>query len=159
MLKWDETLWADNFRKRAVDMWSLAYGTNESTDVSQPIEEYESKLRQTIARFKRAAPQASCVLIGPGDVPQRDANREMIHWSARPRMLQIIDVQRRVAYESGCGFWDAMAFMGGPGSMHRWATSHPPMASRDHVHLTKRGYTRMGMSFTDSMMAGYDREG
>ena len=49
--------------------------------------------------------------------------------------------------------------MGGPNTMHTWATSKPQMASRDHIHLTKRGYVRMGMALTDALMVGYDREG
>ena len=44
-----------------------------------------------------------------------------------------------------------------PASMHTWATSRPQMASKDHIHLTKRGYVRMGMVLTDALMAGFDR--
>ena len=56
----------------------------------------------------------------------------------------------------GCGFWDALAFMGGAGSMHVWATSQPPMAKKDHIHLTRRGYVRMGMALTDALMASFE---
>ena len=40
--------------------------------------------------------------------------------------------------------------------MHTWATSKPSMAKRDHIHLTRRGYVRMGMALTDALMAGYE---
>jgi hypothetical protein len=30
------------------------------------------------------------------------------------------------------------------------------MASRDHIHFTRRGYVRVGMAITDAIMAGYD---
>ena len=42
--------------------------------------------------------------------------------------------------------------------MHLWATSRPLMASRDHIHFTRRGYVRLGMALADAMMAGYDAQ-
>ena len=153
MLNWDEALWSDYIRDRPPDLWTLAYGTNETTDVDQPIEDYVDRLRQVIMRFRNAAPEASCLLIGPGDFPRKLDDES---WVPRPRLAQIVEAQRNVAYEMGCGYWDALAFMGGTGSMHTWATSSPQMGSRDHIHLTKRGYVRMGMGVTDAMMAGFD---
>ena len=138
---------------RPPDLWTLAYGTNETTDVDQPIEDYVDRLRQVIMRFKAAAPEASCLLIGPGDFPRKLDDES---WVPRPRLAQIVKAQQSVAYEMGCGFWDGLEFMGGTGSMHTWATSSPQMGSRDHIHLTKRGYVRMGMGITDAMMAGFD---
>ena len=80
-------------------------------------------------------------------------------WVVRPRLLQIVQVQRDVAWEQGCAFWDGMAFMGGVGSMHTWATSKPRMASRDHIHFTRRGYVRMGMAIADALMVEFDDAG
>jgi lysophospholipase L1-like esterase len=155
MLAWDQDIWTDNIRRRDPDLYILAYGTNEATDDSQPISDYRDKLREVLTRLRNAAPDASCLLLGPGDFP-REVEEDV--WIPRPRVSEIIEVQRDLAYEMGCGFWDARAFMGGVNSMHTWATSRPQMASRDHVHLTKRGYVRMGMAVTDAMMASFDRE-
>ena len=155
MLNWDEGIWSNNLRRRDPDLIILAYGTNEATDEDQPMSDYRAKLREVLTRIKRASPDASCLLVGPGDFP-RELEEDV--WIPRPRVLEIIDAQRDIAYEMGCGFWDAMAFMGGVNSMHTWATSRPQMASRDHIHLTKRGYVRMGMALTDALMARFDRE-
>lgn len=154
MLAWDEALHADNLAHRKPDLIVLAYGTNEATDEDQSIDRYKERLREVIQRLQKAAPQASCLLVGPGDFPRELADDV---WTVRPRVLEIIETQRDVAYELGCGFWDMMAFMGGSNSMHTWATSRPQMASKDHIHLTKRGYVRMGMVLTDALMAGFDR--
>ena len=94
-------------------------------------------------------------MIGPGDFP-REVEEDV--WIPRPRLLEIVEAQRDIAYDMGCGFWDTLAFMGGVNSMHEWATSQPRMASRDHIHFTKRGYVRLGMGIIDAMMASYDRE-
>jgi lysophospholipase L1-like esterase len=154
MLAWDEAIHADNLAHRKPDLIVLAYGTNEATDEDQSIARYEANLREVIQRLQKAAPQASCLLVGPGDFPRELADDV---WTVRPRVIEIIETQRDVAYELGCGFWDMMAFMGGSNSMHTWATSRPQMASKDHIHLTKRGYVRMGMVLTDALMAGFDR--
>lgn len=154
MLAWDREIWTDNLRRRDPDLYILAYGTNEATDTDQPISAYRNDLREVLTRLRDAAPAASCLLLGPGDFPQE---LEADLWVPRPRVAEIIEAQRDIAYEMGCGFWDALAFMGGVNSMHRWATSRPQMASRDHIHLTKRGYVRMGMAVTDAIMASFDR--
>lgn len=152
-LHWDEDIWRDYLQSRPPDLWMLAYGTNEATDTDQDIEVYVDRLRQVIARFQAAAPDASCVLVGPGDFPRQLDDES---WVPRPRLMQIVEAQRAIAYDMGCGFWDGVAFMGGVGSMHTWATASPQMGSRDHIHLTKRGYVRMGMALTDALMVGYD---
>ncbi|MET0411449.1 MAG: hypothetical protein ABW217_09130, partial [Polyangiaceae bacterium] len=44
----------------------------------------------------------------------------------------------------------------GEGSMHEWASAKPALAAKDHIHLTNRGYVRMGMAFGDALMRAYD---
>jgi len=155
-LKWNEHVWSDNLRRRAPDLIVLAYGTNESVDDDQPIESYKKQLREVLARLQRAAPEASCLLVGPGDFPIKGADGG---FAPRPRTDQIVAAQREISTEAGCAFWDAMQFMGGQGSMLTWTTAQPAMAQSDHLHLTRRGYARMGMALTDAIMFDYDAAG
>jgi lysophospholipase L1-like esterase len=152
-LAWDETVWADNLGRRAPDLVVLAFGTNEATDDGQPMTEYETRLRAVLERLARAAPQASCLLVGPGDFPDFGPDGSVL---PRPRVTAIIEVQSRVAADAGCGFWDLRAFMGGELSMVQWVAADPPMAAADYVHLTRRGYVRMGMALVDAMMSDFD---
>jgi lysophospholipase L1-like esterase len=154
LLQWDERTWGDNVRRRAPDLVVLAYGTNEASD-DTPIDAYEADLRAVLEKIDRVAPQASCVLVGPGDFPQSLGQGGIL---PRPRVDDIIAVQRRVAAELGCGFWDMRAFMGGPLSIVQWASASPPMAKPDLVHLTRRGYVRMGMALADALMLDFDGE-
>lgn len=152
-LKWDESVWAESIRRRDPDLYVLAYGTNESLDEDQSIEAYKADLRQVLDRFKRAAPEASCLLVGPGDFPQKlDGGT----YGPRPRTPALVDAQRAIALEKGCAFWDTLAFMGGEGSMVLWAMAEPAMGRSDHIHLTRRGYVRMGMGLTDALMQGFE---
>lgn len=155
-LKWDEHTWADNFKRRAPDLFILAYGTNESVDEDQPISSYKASLREVLARFRRAAPHASCMLVGPGDFPLKQPDGT---FTRRPRVADIIASQREAAREAGCAFWNTQEFMGGEGSMVYWASAQPTMAMSDHLHLNRRGYTRMGMAIADALMFDFDGGG
>lgn len=153
MLRWDETVWFDNLQRRNPDLVILAYGTNEATDADQPIGAYEADLRAVVEKLQRAVPDASCMMVGPGDFPEVTSDGRLL---PRPRVREIVEVQARVSAEMGCAFWDALAFMGGELSMAQWTTSVPQMAKDDYIHLTRRGYVRMGMALVDAMMMPFD---
>ncbi len=154
-LSWDAEVWADNVHRREPDLFVLAFGTNEATDAQQSIDAYAQRLAATVTRYRDAAGLASCLLMGPGDFPMLDAGGAA---APRTRVTEIIAVQRRVADELGCAFWDLRAFMGGELSMVQWVRSTPPMAAPDFVHLTRRGYVRMGMAFVDALIVGLYRD-
>jgi len=154
MLRWDLDIWADNVAHREPDLVTFFYGTNEATDVDQPIGVYERDLRAVLDRLATVAPQASCLIMGPGDFPRKHEDGT---WINRQRIDDIIEVQRKVSADHGCGFWDTKAFMGGELSMPMWASAVPPMAKSDHIHFTKRGYVRIGMAVVDAMMVDFDR--
>lgn len=151
-LAWDEELWRAQIRRRTPDLVLLAYGTNEAGDTKQPIERYEKRLTAVMARLKAAVPKASCVLIGPTDRPIKGRRGKA---KRRPRIDQVIKTQRRVAIRHGCGFWDARRAMGGPMSIVRWQRADPPLAQKDWVHLTTRGYQALADDLARSLLSGY----
>jgi lysophospholipase L1-like esterase len=151
-LRWDADLHRAHLRRRRPDLVVLAYGTNESGDIHRRIERYERTLRQVVGRIRETVPEASCVLIGPSDRPVQ-RGPELYE---RPRTAAIIAVQRRVAAEAGCGFFDLVAFSGGPMSIVDWAENDPPYAQEDLVHFNARGYRRLGEVLHDALLEGYD---
>lgn len=151
-LLWEEALYREQLARRQPDLVVLAYGTNESGD-DAPIERYEEELRAVVARVRETVPNASCLLVGPSDRPVRRSDGT---FEDRPRTGQIIEVQHRVAVESGCGFFDLVAFTGGPLSMVQWAALEPAFAAPDHVHFTRRGYERLGDALLGAILDGYD---
>lgn len=154
-LEWNEPLWVDNLRRRAPDLYTLSYGTNESVDASLSIPLYAEDVREQLRRFRRALPDASCVLLGPVDFPIVEGDRIR----PRPVLREIVEAQRQVAAEEGCGFWDGMVFMGGELSMPAWVNADPPLARRDHLHYTRRGGARKGMALADALMFDLDAAG
>ena len=151
-LRWDEKTWQQAISHRVPDLIMFAYGTNEAVNTSMSLTAYERDLREVVRRARKGAPQAACMFISPFDFPQ-------LHEGApvpRPIIERIVEVQRRVAQQAGCGFWDGYAFMGGRGSMARWASTVPPLASNDLVHLTPLGYTLAGTGIGDALLRRYD---
>ncbi len=148
-LLWDDAIFRQHLKRRRPDLVALAYGTNEAGDDDVPIEDYASRLTQAVQRIKETVPEASCLLVGPSDRPEK---LEPEGYGPRPRTAEIIAAQRRVARELSCGFFDLVRFMGGPMSMVRWAAAEPRYGSPDHVHLTRRGYERLGQVLYDALL-------
>jgi lysophospholipase L1-like esterase len=149
LLQWNEALFREQVARRRPDLVILSYGTNEAGDDDVPIADYETALRAAVARVRSAAPDASCLLIGPTDRPLPLAEGG---WGPRPRRAEVTAVQRRVSAETGCAFFDAAGLMGGEGGMLRWVAANPPLGSSDHVHLTPDGYAVMGSALLRELL-------
>jgi lysophospholipase L1-like esterase len=151
-LLWDESLYSEQLKKRAADLIVLAYGTNEAGDEDLSLSDYESSLRQVLKRIQTLAPQASCLLLGPSDRPEQ---LEDGTFQVRPQLEAVQALQRQIAKEHGCAFFDVVTAMGGPLSIVKLARAEPPFAARDYVHLTMRGYEALGDALYTALMRNY----
>jgi hypothetical protein len=151
-LLWEPTLWRRFFVSRHPDLVALAYGNNEATDTHLTIAQHEAQLREVMARLQEAAPDASCLLIGPTDRPRSTEHGGL---EPRPVIAELTAMHRRVAFDHGCGFFDTLAFQGGLGASLRWLAHDPPYMRDDHQHLTRHGYRRWGEELTRALLAGY----
>jgi lysophospholipase L1-like esterase len=152
-LFWDDAVYREHLARRKPDMVVLAYGTNESGDDDVPLEQYAAHLRRVVQRVQEVAKGASCLLIGPSDRPVRNDDGT---FAERPLTAQISDVQRHVAADLGCGFFDLQRFMGGSMSMLRWVAAVPPLGTSDYVHFTQAGYERLAAALHDDLLSGFD---
>ncbi|WP_181233910.1 GDSL-type esterase/lipase family protein [Enhygromyxa salina] len=148
--KWDEPLWSSHLRERDPVLYVLAYGNNESVDVDVPIAQYEQHYRASLERFRRALPDAGCLMIGPGDYPHL-VEGEL---RPRPRLGKIREVQQRLAPEYGCAFLDTLAVFGGKNSKLAWVAAG--LGKNDYLHMTRLGYLRFGMAVGDALMQRHD---
>ena len=151
-LQWEQSIFEEHLQRRAPALVVLAYGTNESGDDDTPLTAYESRLRTAVTRMQRTTEGASCLLIGPSDRPIRSKDAPPVN---RPRTLQLVAIQRKVAAELGCGFFDLVRLMGGPLSMLRWADADPPLGAPDRIHFTRLGYQKVGEQLFSALMANY----
>lgn len=152
-LYWDDAFYREHLARRKPNLVVLSYGTNESGDDDVPLEQYEADLRRVLQRVREVTPEASCLLIGPSDRPLRGDDGL---FEPRPLTDLVIDVQRRVSREQGCGFFDLRQFMGGPMSMLGWVAADPPLGSQDYVHFTQAGYERLAAVLYAALLAGFE---
>lgn len=151
LTSWSDSALAAGVARRKPDLIILAYGTNEVTDNNWSIESYQRMFAGILRRFRRAAPQASLLVLAPPD----RAVRGMRGWQSAARMTALIEAQRRAAIEVGAAFWSAYGAMGGAGSMNNWVRQG--LGQPDHVHLTRTGYARLGHLFYQDIIDSYGR--
>lgn len=104
-----------------------------------------------LARLRAGEPGASCLVITPLDQAERDRGEIR----SKPALDRMIELERQVAWEQGCAFWDARAAMGGKDSFARWLGLK--LAWTDLYHLTGKGLTLIGNTFADALLDEYER--
>jgi lysophospholipase L1-like esterase len=150
-LNWDWKILADNLGQRKPDLIIVSYGSNEVSDEDLDLDQYRKNFSELLHRFHRAAPQASLLVISPPDRAVRIGSR----FRTIPVMDDLVEAQRQAAFSSGAAFWNQFHFMGGAGSIDRWASLSEPFARPDRVHLTKQGYRFVAEAFYNELLRGY----
>lgn len=137
----DEHTLAPFFQHENVRLLILQYGGNSVPACSgaKGISSYMSSLRRQIALFRRLAPEASILFIGPADMATR-MHGEMKTYPVLPEM---VDSLREMSLQEGVAFWDMYSAMGGRGSIVRWYRARPQLAGGDFVHFTPKGAEKM----------------
>ena len=153
-LLWEPALWAAQLRQREPDLVILAYGANEAGAQSFDAHRYYQAVQQLVRRLREAVPRASCLLLAPCDRAAQDPDGQ---WRTLVTILEVVEVQRRVARQEGCAFWNAFAAMGGRGSINEWAGRVPALARQDRVHLSAEGYRGLAMLLRDALLDAYAR--
>jgi hypothetical protein len=131
---------------RAPDLLILNYGGNERLDNTSESR-YLERMGRAIQRL-RAGRAVSCLVVGPSDHGVR--SRGQI--SSDLVILRINAWQRKLATAQGCGFWDAIAFMGGEGAMGRWVKSG--LGWSDYSHFTHKGEQSLGVATYRALLHG-----
>ena len=105
------------------------------------VNAYASDIEQKINHFHR--------YFGHGVWAK--ASSEIETMATIPR---IVAIQRRVAAETGCGFFNTFAAMGGAGTMARWYASQPRLVSADFIHPYPAGGKIVATVFVKQIESG-----
>ncbi len=146
----DESDWVEALALRRSDLVILNYGTNESTIEGIGGPRYEKEYAEAIRRVRAALPEASILVMAPMD---RGVRLEDGSIGTSPSILRLVKVQRRVARENGCAFFDTFAAMGGEGTMGRWYDGQPRLVTGDFTHTTKAGSDRVARLLVGALRA------
>ncbi|MFY9642785.1 MAG: hypothetical protein ACLPJW_14840 [Rhodomicrobium sp.] len=182
--KWTPDFAANELQKLNPDLILLEYGTREVFDDRLDIRQYEMRLRLIADQIKQWAPQASILIVGPPDAARlpgfagsagaqvcralnlqeiavydrmmERADERLARWHTPPMFDAVRTALRRAAASTGAYYWDWAKYMGGPCSIHAWASYTPPLAEPDHITLTEAGDDRSARALFAEIMAGYD---
>lgn len=144
-LAWNDAEWRAALGDRDPALVVVAYGTNEAASTLDGAR-YQKSLEDLVARIRLAAPGADCLLVGPPDMAKPGGE-------SAPRAIEFDRLARATAASLGCGYFSALAAMGGEGSFARWTKEKPPLAARDGVHLAPAGYERLGAALAEQLLA------
>jgi lysophospholipase L1-like esterase len=150
-LNWDEVTMRSNIERRNPALIVIAYGTNEAGRKDWTLDSYREMFVQLIGRFRKAAPTATILVIGP---PDRYVRTRSKGWVPMDNIDMIVEAQRMAAAATGCAFWDLRAKMGGKGAMREWVLAG--MAQGDYVHFSGAGYRMIGDAVFRDLMGQYD---
>ena len=146
---WETSAWEAMVAERDPALVILAYGTNEAGDRIS-MDRYAGYYREVLRRIREAAPQTSCLLVGPTD--RADGNGGSL-----ARVVELDEMQARVAAELGCDFFSVFNLMGGVGGYHAWSHQKPALARGDRVHLSVDGYRVVGQAIAQYLLEQLDK--
>lgn len=147
----DAKHWADQMALRQPALVVLQYGTNES-EVGVVADQYEKGLGAALEKIKAAAPMASILVAAPVDRAEKTDHGIL----TKEIIVRIVELQRKVAKEHGCAFWNTFEAMGGRGSVARWLRPTPSLYNWDYIHPTTWGAEVIGEMFAGALLAGYE---
>ena len=147
---WDESVFAAQVSRRDPALIVFAYGTNEALSPRFTAAKYRAGFSEALARLRRASPTTSILVVGPPDCWLNKRGTLV----AFPHIDEVIDIQRQVAAEQRCAFWDWRRRMGGEGSKRRWVIAG--MAQGDYVHFTSLGYQLVGNTLCNDLLDLYN---
>lgn len=149
----NEAQWAEGLRHRGPNLVIINYGTNEADFASFVDGPYEKELRAAIGRLRRALPESSILVMSPMDRGEHTSQGI----ATMPTIPRIVAIQKRVARETGCGFFDTFSAMGGEGTMARWYAAQPRLVSADLIHPYPAGGKKIAAIIASEIQNGLNR--
>jgi lysophospholipase L1-like esterase len=115
------------------------------------MDKVERDLHRFIQRVKLGSPTSACLLVGPLDaVLGPDAARP---FQQRADLLEVIELERKIALAEGCAFFDMFGAMGGTGSLQRFHTKG--LVHDDLVHPRGKGLDLLGALLSDALLKAW----
>jgi lysophospholipase L1-like esterase len=138
---------------RELDLMVFTFGgndmTREGSDLRKTMDPYIADYSEVIQLFRKARPQAACLIMGPVDHGERVGGRVV----SRGIVARMTEAQRQVAIDNGCAFFDTLAAMGGEDSIGRWRSKG--LMSADLAHPSASGHKVLGTMMYAAVMDGY----
>jgi lysophospholipase L1-like esterase len=147
-------IWKEELARAGPALLIVNYGSNESSFGDFVHKQYAAELRLAVERIRVAAPGASILIMSPMDRGERSGLDDIETMSTIP---EIVAIQRQVAAETHCAFFDTYDAMGSSGTMARWYAASPRLVTADLLHPTPQGAKIVAGLFVTQLGLRYDR--
>jgi lysophospholipase L1-like esterase len=147
-----EEHWGQHLRQATPHLVVINYGSNDSVSEEYVDGQFAKDLQRAIDKVRRTVPTASILVMSPMDKGRRSVSGGIETSAALNRLVQ---VQRRVAKQENCAFFDTFQAMGGSGTMARWYNQTPKLVNADFLHPTAPGAATVGKLLFDGLMEGF----
>jgi lysophospholipase L1-like esterase len=137
------------FKRNNVKLIILQYGGNSVPFMNKEksINGYKKSLIAQVELFKKMAPDAKILFIGPADMATNVKGEKQTY----PQLVPTIEIIKQVCTETGIAFWDLYEAMGGHNSMIKWVDAN--LAGKDYLHFTREGASKVAdMLFNTYLM-------
>ena len=150
--RFDTKHWISELKHRNPALVIIMFGANEGANRFLALKEYKVHLTQILQTLKAGLPQTSIMIIGPLDQAKRNPDKT---FASKRMPIRLSKVQRKVALENNCAFFDTWTAMGGKGSMGNWFRRG--LGGGDMIHPTKHGAGKIGNWVAEALLYEYQR--
>ncbi|MBX9603728.1 MAG: hypothetical protein K2X35_22165 [Bryobacteraceae bacterium] len=146
--------WAEQLRHYRPDLVIVNYGTNESVYPQFVDFAYRKEMKEVVRRIRAGIPGTPILVMSPMDRGERDSSGQI---GTVPVMARLVELERKVAEETNCAFFNTFAAMGGSGTMGRWYAAEPRLVGADFIHPMPAGARIVGGLLYEGLLDGYNQ--
>jgi len=108
---------------------------------------YEKQMGKVIERLKRIFPETSILIVSTAD----RAIKKGSSFQTDEKIIELVDIQKKIALKNKVAFWNMYEAMGGKNSMVKWVDNSPSYGLKDYVHFTSLGGKRIAELLFEAM--------
>ncbi|MCW3101997.1 MAG: hypothetical protein JWO09_437 [Bacteroidetes bacterium] len=151
LVKVPQSIYSGTNQYLGYDLIVLEYGLNAVSPDVTDFSWYERGMLNVIRHIRASFPNASILLISVGDKGYRKDGV----YQTDPSVPLMVNVQRKMAEQTGCAYWSLYDAMGGEGSMVKWVEGDTVLANKDYTHFNFRGAHKVGKLLYTKLMSEY----
>lgn len=146
--------WQAELRHYKPDLVIVNYGTNESGYPDFVNKTWSPEMKEVVRRLRAALPNSSILLMSPMDRGERKLGGDI---ETTPTLPHLVQIESRIAAETGTAFFNTFEAMGGEGTMARWYNAEPRLVSADFIHPMPAGAKIVGDLLYNALRDGYNQ--
>lgn len=150
----DEGIFGRQLAAREPSLVVVMVGGNEIRSLAYnwvTVDDVRRDYGALIDRVKKSVPDAACLAVAPIDAARATAAGAEL--TTRREVIDVVNLEREIALEKGCAFFDLFGAMGGEGSLQRF--HRRGLVNDDLVHPKGAGGDVLGNLIADALLTSY----